>query len=599
MKNIVVDFESYYDKDLSVTTMGLPNYVAETEAYLVSMVTDEEEFCGSPYELRCASQLNEDPDVQFWAANSNFDSALWDKYYGATLRPWKCILDLAAYSQYPRDLAGVAKALLKIKLDKSTRDEMKGVRYEALPEDEQQKVLEYCLTDSVVEKQILDKLPPMSDVEDRIAEHTRMINRRGVHIDEDRVAKDKTSLERIRFETFSKIPWTKNEEPPLSYPSLARWCAGQGVIPPKSLDKRDLDCEVWLKANPVEAVPVLSMRTYRGANAKLKKLMTLQRNVTREGIMPLELIYCGARHTRRWSSKGFNVQNLDKEPVFAKEMGEWEGSEDDDNPGIFMREYLIPPPGCTFGIIDLAQIEPRCLNWLIRNETLLAAIRSGFSYYEGYAAAAKGWRGEPGTIKKELGGERYTKLKNEALGCGYGMGAAKYTSYAKVTEEEAEVVIKAFRRDNPKITSLWRMFDRQIAQATMTLDRHLEIEMPNGEKLHNFGCRAKAKGGFQSFTVRGDFSQQSLQPRLWGGTLTENVCQRFARDILAEGILRLEAAGFPVIFHAHDEVIISLPVAGAADALKQAEQLMTISPAWAPDLPLGVDSDLSPCYTKR
>src|SRR5437879_9627280 len=114
-----------------------------------------------------------------------------------------------------------------------------------------------------------------------------------------------------------------------------------------------------------------SMRLFRGANTKLEKLRTLMANVTDEGILPLELLYCGARHTRRWSSRGFNVQNLDKARAFGEEMKDWPEFSDGTPPGIFMREYLIPPPGCTFGIIDYAQVEPRCLNYLAKNDAMM------------------------------------------------------------------------------------------------------------------------------------------------------------------------------------------------------------------------------------
>jgi len=90
----------------------------------------------------------------------------------------------------------------------------------------------------------------------------------------------------------------------------------------------------------------------------------------------------------------------------------------------------------------------------------------------------------------------------------------------------------------------------------------------------------------------------SRQPRLWGGTLTENVTQRMARDVLADSILRLDAAGFRVVFHAHDEVILALPEAGAKAAFDEAASLMSTAPEWCPDLPVAVDGALSPHYVK-
>lgn len=601
IKHIEIDFETYYDKDISVSVQGLKNYVRDSYAYLVSVTTDEFEFCGTPEELPkvLGDSWFKDSDIQIWAANSNFDQSWFEKYFGKTANPWKCILDKAAYSQYPRDVANVSRVLLKNKVDKTIRDEMKGVHFRDLPEARQQEVSDYCLNDSVVGRQIRTLLPEMSPVEDSVAAHTRMCNRRGVHIDVAKVERDKTYLERIHHDAFKLIPWTKDGAAPLSYTAFADYCAGKGVKPPVSLDKRDAACIAWVKANPEVSKVLLAMRTYRGSNTKLEKVKTLEGTIC-DGVMPLELLYCGARHTRRWSCRGFNCQNLDKERAFGDIMSKWsefEGQKTEDV-GIFMREYLIPPPGCAFGIIDFAQVEPRCLNWLAGNDSLLEAMRQGYSYYEAYARAIKGWKGEKGTIKKALGLEKYTLLKNECLGCGYGMGASKFSDYAKVDADTAKASVDAFRKANPKIVAFWRMFDQKIKTAVRDSDHTLTIEMPTGDKLQHFNIRAKGERQYESFTIKGDFSQMSIQPRLWGGTLTENVTQRMARDVMAESILKLESAGLPVIFHAHDEVVLALPIAGAEAALKEAEQIMSKPPEWAEGLPLGVEGFLSPHYTK-
>ena len=610
MKPVIVDFETYYDKDISVSMLGLPNYVRAADAYMVSVVGEDIEFCGTVAELitHTGTSWITDPTLEFWAANANFDQAWWEKYLPRTAHPWQCVLDRAASSQLPRNLADVCKTALGVKLDKKVRDDMKGVRYEELPDAEQQRVQTYCLDDSLNTRRLVETLPEMSATEAAVAAHTRACNRRGVHIDLAKVERDVTYLERIKFEALKNIPWS-DDRAPLSPAAFSEFCLSLGLKAPASLDKRNTATTEFLKQNPKAAKVVEQMRTLRGSNTKIEKLKTLQGTVC-DGVMPLELLYCGARHTRRWSSRGFNVQNLDKAPAFAEMMALWpefqnaEGGRrkaEGNRPGIFMREYLLPPPGCVFGILDYSQIEPRCLNWLCGNEEMLNAIRAGYGIYEAHAKATMKWTGAPGTLKK-TDASLYQFAKIRVLALGYGMGAGLFLETAgnagiALTAEQAEATVKEFRASNPLVTQMWRKFDAQIRGAAMQNDRHLEIEMPTGEYLHHFGVRSKL-GGFESFTIKGDFSQQSLQPRLWGGTLAENVTQRMARDILADSILRLEKAGFPVIFHAHDEVILALPTAGARAALREAQNLMSIPPAWCPDLPVGVEGDISPCYTK-
>ena len=47
---------------------------------------------------------------------------------------------------------------------------------------------------------------------------------------------------------------------------------------------------------------------------------------------------------------------------------------------------------------------------------------------------------------------------------------------------------------------------------------------------------------------------------IWGGTLTNHITQSYCRDILAEAILRQEAAGRRVIVHRHDSIICEVPL---------------------------------------
>ena len=70
----------------------------------------------------------------------------------------------------------------------------------------------------------------------------------------------------------------------------------------------------------------------------------------------------------------------------------------------------------------------------------------------------------------------------------------------------------------------------------------------------------------------------------YGGRLTENAVQAIARDVLAHAIVSLEKAGYPVVMHIHDEIVLETPT-GCAD-VKTVERVMTDLPHWCHDWPI-------------
>ena len=64
----------------------------------------------------------------------------------------------------------------------------------------------------------------------------------------------------------------------------------------------------------------------------------------------------------------------------------------------------------------------------------------------------------------------------------------------------------------------------------------------------------------------------------------ENITQATARDCLRDAMTALEAAGYPIVFHVHDEVIVDLPQ--DRGSLEEMQEIMSRPLPWAPGLPL-------------
>ena len=70
----------------------------------------------------------------------------------------------------------------------------------------------------------------------------------------------------------------------------------------------------------------------------------------------------------------------------------------------------------------------------------------------------------------------------------------------------------------------------------------------------------------------------------YGGMLTENATQAIARDLLANGMKNLAAAGYSIVGHVHDEIIAE--VDAGFGSVEEFERLMTTLPDWAQGWPI-------------
>ena len=77
-----------------------------------------------------------------------------------------------------------------------------------------------------------------------------------------------------------------------------------------------------------------------------------------------------------------------------------------------------------------------------------------------------------------------------------------------------------------------------------------------------------------------------MPKRLYGGLSCENICQAGCRDFQADAILDLEAAGYPVVMHTHDDVAAEVPEGFGSE--EEFGEIMARPRAWAPGMPLAV-----------
>ena len=99
-------------------------------------------------------------------------------------------------------------------------------------------------------------------------------------------------------------------------------------------------------------------------------------------------------------------------------------------------------------------------------------------------------------------------------------------------------------------------------------------------------CVVSAKGGSADENDTGGFLLREPDPLGQGHRPSD----------LAEAIDRLEAAGYPVVFHIHDEIVVDAPP--EKQNLGEMERLMSVAPEWADGLPLNADGWVNEFFKK-
>ena len=121
----------------------------------------------------------------------------------------------------------------------------------------------------------------------------------------------------------------------------------------------------------------------------------------------------------------------------------------------------------------------------------------------------------------------------------------------------------------------------------------LQLKLPSGRKLSYpqpriiEDERGKHRVVFAD-NAAGQFMDCRHGQGAYGGLWTENIVSGIARDLLAEAMLRVEAAGYPIVLHVHDEIVCEVPI--GFGSTEEFTRLMTRKPAWALELPIAASA---------
>ena len=581
MTTIYIDFETYYDKDYSLSKMSTEEYIRDGrfKAHGCAITVDDEAPLWVPH-TRLADSLRqyaEDyQDAEWVAHNAQFDMAILAWHYDIHPKVIRDTLSMARIANYhgKHSLDALSQ---QYGLGKKGDALVKTLGVRDLDPLLEQQLAAYCVQDVELLRGLYKRLS--ADLQDTLGQvryaremalidlTVRTFTEPVLDVNADLLRDRLAELEAERAAALQSAG--VDESVLMSNQQFASLLAAQGVGVPATFRKTDSDF-LDLRDDPHVGHLV------RGRLA-VKSVSELRRTekfigVAGRGTMPVPLKYHGA-HTGRWSgSDGMNMQNL--------------------NRGSALRRCLQAPEGHVLVVVDSSQIEARVLAWLAGQQDLLEQFAAGDDVYVRFASRI--W---PDTQIDEL--KRFVG-KTCILGLGYGVGhvnlhAQIVVKQPETTLDDAEQYVATYRNTYTAIRRLWKQADGMLR--AMMQDGRVEwthgiatgferLTLPSGRVLRYPDLRLSAEG-----------FEYGAAKRIYGAALIENIVQSIARDIVADQMLAI-AKRYRVVTMTHDEVVFVAPEGDAEQAFGFAQAVMRSAPKYAAGLPLSSSGGYAKEYSK-
>ena len=566
---------------------------------------------------------------------------------------WRCTMVMAASLTLPGRLADVAVALGTTEKKMEEGKELiryfsfpckptkaNGGRTRNRPSDAPEKwavYKQYNAQDVETERAIRKALEkyPLPEQEWAYYALDQQINDRGVRVDKQLVKNAIAADAVFAQAAYQRAKELTGLENPGSVMQLHGWLRERGVQLSTLLKKEvqrklaEMDEDAQPDAQADEAAREMLRLRLEMSRSSIKKYEAMARCVCKDGRIHGMFRFYGASRTGRFASQIVNLQNLrrnDMEDLALARSLLREGRAEElsmlyasaaDVLSELVRTALIARKGCRFIVADFSAIEARVLAWLAGEEWRLKVFEEGGDIY---CASASQMFHVP-VEKHGVNGHLRQKGKISELALGYGgsIGAlqAMGSREMNIPDEELKPLVDGWRKANPRIVQFWRSVgdaamkavrERTTVRAGKVTfcckDGVLFAKLPSGRTLAyivprletgRFGSAVITYQSYDKTEKAADEEEEAPVTRRWqreetyGPKIVENLTQAIARDLLCAAMMNLEAAGYRICMHIHDEAVIEMPI--GQGSLEEACRLMAIAPVWAEGLPLRADGE--------
>jgi DNA polymerase len=500
------------------------------------------------------------------------------------------------------------------------------------------KFYEYCRQDVNAERAIYNKLNfQLGELETKVWRHTVIQNDRGLRIDVPLVQDIITVINEYKKEMTKKLIDHTNGEVTTGNQrdKMLEYCQRRGVELP------DLTEATVLWAMHKEEFPY-EIRKLMFFRRKLSKTSTAKYNkmlesICNDGTVKDNLIY-SSTVTGRYAAAGLQIQNLPARLSFKKVLdANYPGTDEEaiqlaidafgdgldavkeltknvmQLASVMVRPCLIPPTGHQFYVSDYSSIENRALHWEADDRDTLREFEQGLDQYITFASALYQIAYDKVSDQQRFHG------KTAILGLGYMMGDTTYQSTAAgygidLTLAQAKATVNLYRSKYKLVKDFWFKLYREARQA-VSLNKTTEyngiyfrvkhnrllMRLKSGRCIAYNSPKVESKmmpwGEMKptiTFMGINPYSRKWSRMQITPGRLTENLIQADCREILVQGLLNVEMAGYKVLGSLHDE---GIAIAKEGD-IEQFNQLMCDMPSWTGGLPLSAGGWVGMRYRK-
>lgn len=643
---LAIDIETYSPVDLIKT--GVYKY-AEAKGFeilLFAYAFDDEpvqivDFAqGETLPAKVLAALT-DNDILKTAFNANFEITCMNSYLNIELdaNQWECTMIRSAMCGLPLSLdlsskvlsleqekMSAGKALINYFSKPCKPTKSNGGRTRNLPAHDMDKwnlFKRYCMQDVNVERAIRNKLDflDIPNLEKKLWVLDQKINRRGVMVDMQLIQNA------IKMDEACKIKLTEDSikitglDNPNSATQLKQWLCDELGESINDISKETVK-ELINRVTESDIITVLKNRQ-EASKTSVKKYITMNNAVCSDMRVRGMLQFYGANRTGRWAGRLVQLHNLPQNHLADLDLARETVKSGDmdlvemmfgnvpDTLSQLIRTTFVAKPGCRFIVADFSAIEARVISWLADEQWRLNVFRTHGKIYE--ASASQMFHVPVEEITKGSPLRQKGKVAELALGYQGGTGALKQMGALKMGLEEDELpsLVETWRNANPAITGLWGCAERAAIKAISNGGSYiiqkgvkfvkrgafLCIQLPSERCLYYARPRLeKNQWGRNAIKYEG-LNQTTRKWELqdtYGGKLVENIVQAIARDCLAISMLRLEKAGYRIVMHIHDEVILE----NDSGNLNEVCEIMGMPISWAEGLPLKAEGYETPYYRK-